>query len=203
MELTLSHLNLPNATAEIPDYGQGPDPHQAIQVHDYLSVSFFRQPAEIKASSSKIIDLFQRYYPETVSYKYFVNVPIMMQWLMGAMKALMSKDTIQKMTWTSYGNTLVQYLGSDVPKEYGGNGPELDATAWTVKYDDGNVAPTATTEAEPTKTAEPAAQPASDLKSDTDAAAATPAVAAEPAKVESESEPAVPVEGAAPEIKKV
>ena len=63
MELTLAHLNLANATSEVPDYGAGLDPYQAIQVHDYQSVSFFRQPAEIKASSSKIIDLFQKYYP--------------------------------------------------------------------------------------------------------------------------------------------
>ena len=89
MELALAQLNLNGATKPIPEYGQGPDPYQAIQIHDCLSVSFFRQPGEIKASSSKIIDLFQRYYPETVSYKYFVNVPLIMQWMMGAMKALM------------------------------------------------------------------------------------------------------------------
>jgi hypothetical protein len=45
MELTLAHLDLPNATSEIPDYGAGLDPYQAIQVHDYQNVSFFRQPA--------------------------------------------------------------------------------------------------------------------------------------------------------------
>lgn len=61
MELTIAQLKLNAASQTIPDYGQGPDPYTAINVHDYLSVSFFRQPAEIKASSSKIIDLFQRY----------------------------------------------------------------------------------------------------------------------------------------------
>ena len=60
MELTIAQLNLNSADKPIPDYGKGPDPYQAIQVHDYLSVSFFRQPGEIKASSQKIIDLFQR-----------------------------------------------------------------------------------------------------------------------------------------------
>jgi phosphatidylinositol transfer protein SFH5 len=134
MELTLQQLHLNEATKPIPDYGKGPDPYQAINVHDYLSVSFFRQPAEIKASSSKIIEMFQRFYPETVSYKYFVNVPLVMQWMMGAMKALMSKDSIQKMTWMTYGNTLNQYLGDDVPKEYGGSGAPLAETALTVKY---------------------------------------------------------------------
>ena len=137
MELTLQQLHLTEATKPIPDYGKGPDPYQAVQVHDYLSVSFFRQPAEVKASSSKIISMFQSYYPETVSYKYFVNVPLVMQWMMGAMKALMSKDTIQKMTWMTYGSTLVQYLGDGVPKEYGGSGRDLDGSALTVKYGDG------------------------------------------------------------------
>ena len=44
----------------VPDYGKGPDPYKAINVHDYLSVSFLRQPAEIKASTSTVIDMFQR-----------------------------------------------------------------------------------------------------------------------------------------------
>jgi hypothetical protein len=163
MELTLAHLNLRDATSEVPDYGAGLDPYQAIQVHDYQSVSFFRQPAEIKASSSKIIDLFQKYYPETVSYKYFVNVPLIMQWMMGAMKALMSADSIQKMLWTSYGNTLNQYLGMSVPKEYGGAGAALesatlDGSAWTVKFEGVAAAPTTTTVGEPTKTEETKAQ---------------------------------------------
>lgn len=60
MEITLAQLKLSEATEQIPDYGEGPDPYTAINVHDYLSVSFFRQPAEIKASSSKIIDMFQK-----------------------------------------------------------------------------------------------------------------------------------------------
>ncbi|KAI7396413.1 hypothetical protein KC336_g15701 [Hortaea werneckii] len=79
--------------------------------------------------------MFQRYYPETVSYKYFVNVPTIMQWMMGAMKMLMSKDSVQKMTWMTAGNQLNQYLGSDVPKEYGGKGPALEGSGLTVKYD--------------------------------------------------------------------
>lgn len=158
MELTLSKLPFRTGTAQIPDYGQGPDVYQAIQIHDYLSVSFFRQPAEIKASSSKIIEMFQKYYPETVSYKYFVNVPLVMQWMMGAMKALMSKDTIQKMTWMTYGNQLVQYLGDEAPKEYGGSGPSLDGNAETVKYDDAS--PTKITEASNATTTLDAAKPA-------------------------------------------
>lgn len=76
MELTLQQLHLSDAKHPIPDFGTGPDPYQAYQVHDYLSVSFLRQPAEVKAASSKTIQLFQEVYPETMAKKYFVNVPI-------------------------------------------------------------------------------------------------------------------------------
>jgi hypothetical protein len=201
MELTLAHLDLQNATAEVPDYGAGLDPYQAIQVHDYQSVSFFRQPAEIKASSTKIIDLFQKYYPETVSYKYFVNVPLLMQWMMGAMKALMSKDSIQKMLWTSYGNTLNQYLGTSVPKEYGGTGEALDGSAWTVKFDVA-AAPsaTATTVAQPTKTEEVQAQSSHEADPVT-TAAATAAAPPHTTEATIPAESVVATEGA-PEIKK-
>ena len=108
---------------------------QAIQIHDYLSVSFFRQPAEVKTASQKIIKLFSDNYPETVSYKYFVNVPLVMQWMMGAMKALISKDTFQKMTWLTYGDTLHTYLGDDIPPAYGGKGAPLVEKGLTPKYD--------------------------------------------------------------------
>jgi hypothetical protein len=57
-----------------------------------------------------------------------------MQWMMGAMKALMSKDSIQKMTWMTYGSELHKYLGPDIAKEYGGSGPALTEVAKTPKY---------------------------------------------------------------------
>lgn len=139
MELTLKELNLNAADKNIPDYGKGPDPYKAIAVHDYLSVSFFRQPAEIKSASTKIIDMFQRYYPETVSYKYFVNVPLVMQWMMGVMKTLLSKDSIQTMTWMTYGSELHKYLGKSVPKEYGGDGAPLAESAITPNYGNAEV----------------------------------------------------------------
>lgn len=50
------------------------------------------------------------------------------------MKALMSKDSIQRMTWLTYGNQLHEYLGSDVPKEYGGKGAPLEGNAITPRY---------------------------------------------------------------------
>jgi hypothetical protein len=63
-----------------------------------------------------------------------------MQWMMGAMKALMSKDSIQKMTWMTYGSELHKYLGPAVAKEYGGNGPDLKTVSKTPRYGDPAVA---------------------------------------------------------------
>lgn len=97
-----------------------------------------------------------------MSYKYFVNVPLVMQWMMGAMKMLMSKDSIQKMTWLTYGNQLAQYVGNDIPKEYGGSGEDLKAKAITPKYDN---EPTKTTSSGmPTGTKPSTAAPPADAK---------------------------------------
>ncbi|THX91090.1 phosphatidylinositol transfer protein SFH5 [Aureobasidium pullulans] len=135
MELTLETLNLPSTTHPIPDYNKGPDPHQALQIHDYLRVSFLRQPPEVKAASQKAIQLFSAHYPETLSKKYFVNVPLVMQWMFGAMQVFMAKETVRKMQWMSYGEELHKYLGASVGKEYGGLGPELEGNSVTPSYE--------------------------------------------------------------------
>lgn len=43
MERGIQKLNLQDATKPIPDFGQGPDPYQGIQVHDYFGAPFFIQ----------------------------------------------------------------------------------------------------------------------------------------------------------------
>lgn len=120
MELGLSRLGLGEATVPIPDHGQGPDPYQAIQVHDYLSISFIRLDPYAKAASKKTIDTFSKYYPETLSRKFFVNVPVVMGWVFSAMKLVLSRETVRKFIVLSYGKELVKELGSNIPNEYGG-----------------------------------------------------------------------------------
>ncbi|KAI4730686.1 phosphatidylinositol transfer protein SFH5 [Aureobasidium sp. EXF-10728] len=135
MELTLQSLSLSTTTTPIPDYTKGPDPHQALQIHDYLHVSFLRQPAEVKAASQKAIQLFSAHYPETLSKKYFVNVPLVMQWMFGAMQVFMAKETVQKMLWMSYGEELHKYVGDGVAKEYGGKGLGLSEVGVSPRYE--------------------------------------------------------------------
>ena len=136
MELGIAQLKLNEATKPIPDFGEGVDPYQAFQIHDYLQVSFLRQNPYTKAASKKTIDLFKEVYPETLSRKFFVNVPIAMGWMFTAASMFLSKETVQKFSVLSYGETLVNNLGPSVPAEYGGKGAKLsESNALTPKYD--------------------------------------------------------------------
>lgn len=136
MELGLrqSYLNLKNASKPIPDYNCGPDPYQGIQVHDYLSVSFLRMDPYAKAASKKTIEIFQQYYPEMLSRKFFVNVPVIMGWMFNAMKLVLAKETVKKFTVLSYGQQLAIELDENVPTEYGGNGGQLKDVGIQLHY---------------------------------------------------------------------
>jgi len=161
MEHTLSQLDLAHAKLPIPYFGKGPDPYQSYQIHDYLNISFLRQPAEVRAASQKTIQLFQAVYPETVSRKFFVNVPLFMQWMFGIMTVFMAKETVAKMQWMSYGSELHKSLGSSVPKVYGGTGPDLKDSGLAPKTGDATTttAATKTSFAATATSAAPAAEP--------------------------------------------
>jgi hypothetical protein len=75
MEESLKRLKLEEATEPIPDYGKGEDPYMSLQVHDYMNVSYLRLPSEVRAATKKTIQMFARYYPETLERKFFVFVP--------------------------------------------------------------------------------------------------------------------------------
>ncbi|PVI01402.1 CRAL/TRIO domain-containing protein [Periconia macrospinosa] len=125
MERSVQKLDLASATKPIPNYNEGPDPYQGFQVHDYLQVTFLRQDPAVKAASKATINLLGRHYPETLSRKFFVNVPVVMGWLYQATKLIVAKETAKKFTVLSYGNQLVSELGQGVPKAYGGTSEEL------------------------------------------------------------------------------
>jgi hypothetical protein len=133
MELGIEKLGLASATTPIPDYGKGPDPYQGIQIHDYLRVSFLRMDPYAKAASRKTIETFQKYYPETLSRKFFVNVPVIMGWMFSAMRMFLAKETVKKFTVLSYGNQLAAELGPSVPEVYGGKGASLETMGATLK----------------------------------------------------------------------
>jgi hypothetical protein len=48
-----------------------------------------------------------------------------MGWLYNAMKLIVAKETVKKMTVLSYGNQLASELGQGIPNEYGGTSASL------------------------------------------------------------------------------
>lgn len=74
----------------------------------------------MKAATKRTIQTLSSYYPETLSRKFFVNVPVLMGWLFSAMKLLVAKETTRKFTVLSYGEQLAGELGKGIPKVYGG-----------------------------------------------------------------------------------
>lgn len=136
MEKSIQALHLARATQPIPDLGQGPDPYQGFQVHDYQQVSFLRRDPLVKAATSRTIELLGMHYPETLSRKFFVNVPLVMGWVYTAMKLVVAKETAKKFTVLSSGNQLVGELGKGVPREYGGDRGELKEVGEAVKFVD-------------------------------------------------------------------
>lgn len=136
MERSVQKLDLASATKPIPNYNEGPDPYQGFQVHDYLQVTFLRQDAVVKAATKATINILGRHYPETLSRKFFVNVPVLMGWLYQATKLIVAKETAKKFTVLSYGNQLAGELGQGIPKAYGGTSEELSVVAEGVKLED-------------------------------------------------------------------
>ncbi|KAI8936877.1 Non-classical phosphatidylinositol transfer protein (PITP) [Plenodomus lindquistii] len=134
MEKSIQALNLSAATKPIPNFGEGPDPYQGFQVHDYLQVSFLRRDPLVKTATSKTIEVLGKHYPETLSRKFFVNVPVVMGWVYTAMKMVVAKETAKKFTVLSYGKDLAGELGKNVPKEYGGDKSSLQEVGKAVKF---------------------------------------------------------------------
>jgi phosphatidylinositol transfer protein SFH5 len=130
MECALKRLNLSNATKPITaDY----DPYKIFQVHDYRSISFFRQSQQVKDASTETIKIFAANYPELLKEKFFVNVPTIMGFMYGLMKLFVARKTIKKfhpmsnskLMANEFGESKVDGLGKQLPPEYGGEGPEL------------------------------------------------------------------------------
>lgn len=95
------------------------DNNYMTQVHDYKGVSVFRMDGDIKKCTKQVIDIFQKYYPELLWAKYFVNVPVVFSLVYGMVKQFVDEQTMSKFVVLSEGKKLVQYL-KFAPKDYGG-----------------------------------------------------------------------------------
>lgn len=150
MELSTQKLNLAAATERIPE--DGVDQYQMIQVHDYLSVSFFRPDPNVKKASQEAIRVFSLAYPELLSHKYFVNVPVIMGWMYGLMKLFVATATLKKFHPMSSGTTLggeLPAIKATLPPAYGGQGPDVKTAGETVRLGE---SPAVSTEKKPEPT---------------------------------------------------
>ncbi|KAG7120747.1 Phosphatidylinositol transfer protein SFH5 like [Verticillium longisporum] len=129
-ELGIQTLNIGAATKPIT---ATEDPYKIYQVHDYQSISFLRQSAEVKAASTKTIAVLAQNYPELLKEKFFVNVPAIMGFMYGFMKLFVATKTAKKFHPMTYGSGLakefadasVEGLGEKLPQAYGGKGGDL------------------------------------------------------------------------------
>ncbi|EEY23938.1 patellin-4 [Verticillium alfalfae VaMs.102] len=129
-ELGIQTLNIGAATKPIT---ATEDPYKIYQVHDYQSISFLRQSAEVKAASTKTIAVLAQNYPELLKEKFFVNVPAIMGFMYAFMKLFVATKTAKKFHPMTYGSGLanefadasVDGLGEKLPQAYGGNGGDL------------------------------------------------------------------------------
>ncbi|KAK6459898.1 CRAL-TRIO domain-containing protein [Scheffersomyces coipomensis] len=100
-----------------------PNNHKIGQIHDYKNVSMFRMDPGMKASTSKIIDIFGNNYPELLSIKFFINVPSIMTWVFLFFKKLkiISPETLNKFEVLNNGDLTSWINKSQLPKDYSGN----------------------------------------------------------------------------------
>lgn len=136
MELGIEKLRLNEIKERVADGAE--DEHMMIQVHDYMSVSFFRMDPAVRAASKETIQTFSMAYPELLAHKYFVNVPPIMGWMYAAMKLFLAPTTLRKFHPMASGATLateLQGIGPQLPKEYGGDGPSV-TEGETVRLED-------------------------------------------------------------------
>lgn len=70
-ELGIQQLKLSEATEPIT---AEKDPYKIMQVHDYKSISFLRQPPAVKAASTEVIKKFALAYPELLKARHLFLV---------------------------------------------------------------------------------------------------------------------------------
>lgn len=90
------------------------------QVHDYKGVSMWKMDPQIKKCTKSVIEVFQKYYPELLYAKYFVNVPSLLTWVYDVVKKFVSEETRKKFVVLNDGAKLGVYLGNAPSDNYGG-----------------------------------------------------------------------------------
>lgn len=99
-----------------------PKNHKIGQVHDYTNASLFRMDSGMKANTKEIVEIFGDNYPELLSVKYFIGIPLIMSWVFGFIKSigLISKETLKKFQVYAGRDMSTNFGKENIPVEYGG-----------------------------------------------------------------------------------
>lgn len=99
------------------------DNHKIGQIHDYNNVSMFRIDPGMKQATKEIIEIFGSNYPELLSTKYFINVPLIMGWVFTFFKTIrvINEDTLKKFQVLNHGDLSETLPKSELPVLYGGS----------------------------------------------------------------------------------
>ncbi|KAI5965467.1 SFH5 [Candida theae] len=102
------------------------DNNKIGQIHDYNNVSIFRIDRGMKQATKEIIAIFGQNYPELLSTKFFINVPLIMGWVFTFFKTIrvINEDTLKKFQVSNHGNLSEFLPKSELPKSYGGSGSQ-------------------------------------------------------------------------------
>ncbi|OBZ66750.1 Phosphatidylinositol transfer protein SFH5 [Grifola frondosa] len=104
---------------------------QMVQIHDYEGVSLTQRDANQKAAAQEASSIFQNHYPELLSRKFFINVPMLLTWIFWLFKPLISAKTLAKMSVVgngpeTIGAALLPVIdASELPRRYGGQAADL------------------------------------------------------------------------------
>jgi hypothetical protein len=105
---------------------------QTIQIHDYAGVTLSSRDANAKAAANEASNIFQSHYPELLYRKFFLNVPTVLSWIFWAFKAIVSAETLSKMSVvgtskSSIKKALLPYIDlKELPTRYGGEAEPLN-----------------------------------------------------------------------------
>ncbi|SMN22843.1 similar to Saccharomyces cerevisiae YJL145W SFH5 Non-classical phosphatidylinositol transfer protein (PITP) [Maudiozyma saulgeensis] len=96
------------------------DNNYMAQVHDYKGTSVWKMDSDMKRCVKDIISIFQDYYPELLSAKYFVYVPTFLGWVYDVIKKFVDESTRKKFVVLNDGKKLGKYISNCPSIPYGG-----------------------------------------------------------------------------------
>ncbi|KAI3402702.2 SFH5 [Candida oxycetoniae] len=118
-------VGLMEKTLQLIDF-QDSNNNKIGQIHDYNNVSLFKIDPGMKHATKEVIEIFGSNYPELLSTKFFINVPLLMGWVFTFFKTIgvISAETLKKFQVLNHGDLSEVLPKSELPVTYCGSDKE-------------------------------------------------------------------------------